>query len=200
LGLGGGYVYLDMERAEPQLPTSPTTPEPTAPQASTGAHDEAHGPREPSSTEAAEPAAPDTAVNRRRRTDVQDEARAPVSVGPTADEAEEASPEQLADEETLLLAARRAMRSSPSRAMEPLANHARLYPHGMLAQERELIRIQALLALGRREQAEHYRDRFESAYPGSAHLSHLRRLFDAQRSRDVSGQTIPASNEPDPAE
>jgi hypothetical protein len=47
--------------------------------------------------------------------------------------------------------------------------HARRFPQGALAQEREVIAIEALSRLGRTEAARQRGTQFERQYPGSAH-------------------------------
>lgn len=70
-----------------------------------------------------------------------------------------------------------AARMHQDQAFAFLAKHERLYPHGALAQEREMLAIELLLKAGRLSQAEARADRFEGAYPSSAHLLRLRALL-----------------------
>jgi hypothetical protein len=51
----------------------------------------------------------------------------------------------------------------------------------VLAQERDVLAIQALIALGRTDEARARRERFLAAYPGSAHKRRLDALFDPLR-------------------
>lgn len=67
----------------------------------------------------------------------------------------------------LLRDARFALRQSPGRALELTEQHARFHPGGKLAQERELIAISALVALGRRTAALARGASFERAFPSS---------------------------------
>jgi hypothetical protein len=55
--------------------------------------------------------------------------------------------------------------------------HARLYPQGKLVQERELIAISALVALGRRTAALSRGARFDAAYPTSAYRKQIGELL-----------------------
>lgn len=80
-----------------------------------------------------------------------------------------------ADEARLLLQARRALATDPARALELADAHARRFPRGTLAQEREVLAVRALAALGRHEQARARAARFEARYPGSTHLAAVRR-------------------------
>jgi hypothetical protein len=67
----------------------------------------------------------------------------------------------------LLRDARFALRQSPARALELTDQHVRLYPQGKLAQERELLAISALVALGRRTAALSRGANFERLFPAS---------------------------------
>jgi len=60
-------------------------------------------------------------------------------------------------------------RGDPDRALVAIAEHARRFPNGALAEERDTERIVALCALGRSEEAARARGRFERAYPASPH-------------------------------
>ncbi len=69
------------------------------------------------------------------------------------------------------------LRKQPSQALRKLDEHARLYPDGMLAQEREVLAIEALLAAGQRPAAEARAERLAANHPGSAHLRRVRVLL-----------------------
>ena len=101
--------------------------------------------------------------------------------------APEAQPEPLpTDEPNLLDAALRAMRGGQStRALEITAEHRRLHPNGVLAQEREVIAIEALIRLGRDADAHAAADRFRDAYPTSGHLLRVDSLWCARWSPDL---------------
>ena len=72
-------------------------------------------------------------------------------------------------EAALLQRARQALSSDPSRALALAERHRRLYPRGMLSQERELLAVKALVALGRGDSARSRADAFVTAYPSSAY-------------------------------
>jgi outer membrane protein assembly factor BamD (BamD/ComL family) len=55
--------------------------------------------------------------------------------------------------------------------------HAAQFPDGSLSQEREVVAIQALLALGRPEDARARAARFAQRWPGSAHLRRIEVLL-----------------------
>jgi hypothetical protein len=84
-----------------------------------------------------------------------------------------ASARELPTESTLLLDARNALSQDPSRALRITQEHARLYPGGVLTQEREVIAIDALRRLGRMDLAQKRSSEFEKKYPGSVHRSKI---------------------------
>ncbi|HEX6764171.1 MAG TPA: hypothetical protein VF103_01810 [Polyangiaceae bacterium] len=73
----------------------------------------------------------------------------------------------------LLERARAALAGNPSRALALTTEHKLRFPGGALAQEREVIAIEALRKLGRTEQATLRADEFAKNYPGSAHRHKL---------------------------
>jgi hypothetical protein len=73
-------------------------------------------------------------------------------------------------EAALLLAARKAQ---PTAALELLVEHATRFPDGLLAPERDVLRIEALRKLGRTAEAESQLRVFEARYPESLHLRRL---------------------------
>ena len=73
-------------------------------------------------------------------------------------------------EAALLLAARKAQ---PSAALRLLAEHAARFPDGLLAPERDVLRIEALRNLGRAAEAEQELRAFQARYPDSIHLHRL---------------------------
>ena len=81
--------------------------------------------------------------------------------------------EELRSEVELLARARDLLGSSPAEALALTQQHATQFPGGALAQEREVLAIEALRHLGRMDEARARKDRFLSAYPGSAHRQRL---------------------------
>lgn len=65
----------------------------------------------------------------------------------------------------------------PGAALQLVERHARLFPGGVLVQEREFLRIRCLLGLGRAGEAQSRADSFASRYPGSAYLGRIERLM-----------------------
>lgn len=77
----------------------------------------------------------------------------------------------------LLRDARWALRQAPTRALELADQHARLYPQGKLTQERELLAITALVALGRRTAALSRGASFGRAFPASPYQKQIGELL-----------------------
>jgi len=73
------------------------------------------------------------------------------------------------DEATILEHARADLAANPAHALALTSEHAKLFPHGVLAQEREVIAIAALRRLGRTAAAERRAEAFDRSYPHSAH-------------------------------
>jgi hypothetical protein len=74
----------------------------------------------------------------------------------------------IAEEQSLLDRARTLLaRGDPEAALAPLATHARRFPAGVLAEEREALSIQALARSGRVHEAEARAARFRREYPSS---------------------------------
>jgi hypothetical protein len=61
----------------------------------------------------------------------------------------------------------------PRSVLRLAAEHARRFPDGVLAPEREVLAIEALRALGRNDQAEERLRKFRATYPDSLHTRAL---------------------------
>jgi len=80
-----------------------------------------------------------------------------------------------------LARAQAALSNSPKAALALAAEHDRAFAGGgALAQEREVIAIDALLRLGRRTEAELRTQRFHRQFPASAHGRRVDVLFDVR--------------------
>lgn len=90
-------------------------------------------------------------------------------VGP--DHVKAALPED--SEDALLHRAHAASLSDPRKALALTAEHVRRFPNGMLAQEREVLAIEALARLGRRDDARARATAFSASYPGSPYQSRV---------------------------
>lgn len=80
-------------------------------------------------------------------------------------------------EMALLKSAQDALGQSPSEALARCEEHAKAYPGGALSEEREVLAVDALLRLGRRDEAEARATRFRAAHPGSAYVRRLDTLL-----------------------
>jgi hypothetical protein len=85
----------------------------------------------------------------------------------------------VAREAALLESARRAL-GDPGRALSLLARHQHEFPRGVLATERELLMIDALVRAGRRSEAEERGARFRARAPGNFYEERLDRLLGNQ--------------------
>lgn len=77
----------------------------------------------------------------------------------------------------LLRGARLALKGSPAEALRLVEQHRASYPSGKLTQERELIAISALVALGRRTAALSRASSFEHAFPTSPYRKQIGELL-----------------------
>lgn len=124
---------------------------------------------------------------------------ADVVTATARDDDESASPEQAADpratskvstqperevdrlpprtsEASMLQRAQRFTRDQPEEALRMLAEHARIYPNGLLAPEREVLAIQILRAQSRTSEANKRLAAFRERYPHSVYLERLERM------------------------
>lgn len=91
-------------------------------------------------------------------------------------------------ESELIARAQEALARRPTQTLSLANQHRRAYREGVLAQERELLTIEALIRLGRRRQAQRRGEAFEARWPQSPHLRRIGRLLD-----------VPSQVELDPA-
>jgi hypothetical protein len=110
---------------------------------------------------------------------------APTPESPTSEPirspAEIPSPVQIANpppenELGLLQRAGDLLRSDPAGALDLAEQHAERFPSGALAQEREVIAIEALVGLHRDSEARDRAQHFVRDFPGSAHRLHIQSL------------------------
>ncbi|HKO51022.1 MAG TPA: hypothetical protein VJV79_25110 [Polyangiaceae bacterium] len=99
----------------------------------------------------------------------------------TRDKSREQPAAEADSEFSLLRNAQQSLNMDPQRALELCAAHARRFPSGVMVQEREMIGIEALLRLGRIQQADARASTFLRLFPGSAHAARLKNLL--QRSK-----------------
>jgi hypothetical protein len=87
----------------------------------------------------------------------------------------------LARELALLGAASAMQGNDPREALARYDQHAREFPRGQMAAEREFLAVSALHALGRDEEARARGERLIAQHPASPYASRTRRLLDALR-------------------
>lgn len=88
---------------------------------------------------------------------------------PVAQRAADPSAGEAPSEASLIRQARDHVSSSPRRALALLNRHRQVFPHGVLAQEREVLAIEALRNAGNSAAAARRADSFKAAHPDSAH-------------------------------
>jgi type IV secretory pathway VirB10-like protein len=86
-------------------------------------------------------------------------------------------------EASFLRRAKVALASDPGCALRMAGEHPTRYPRGVLIQEREVLAIEALVRLGRAEDARARAASFRSRYPSSAHHAHIGGLIHAAEAR-----------------
>jgi hypothetical protein len=114
----------------------------------------------------------DALPRRRHRRSAQreeDDSRPPRPQVPAAPEISE-SPN---DEITIIRAARRALATEPERALSFVEQHRREFENGILAEEREVLAVEALAALGRRAEAERRASQFRARWSASPYRTRI---------------------------
>jgi hypothetical protein len=191
LGLGGllsllvaAAVLWSGRGGAPEAAPSSPTPE---------AHASAHPTAAPSSSASEEPLADEPASRRllgesAPRTPSTEQAHA-TNIRPSQSIPRSAATRAPPSETELLDRAQAGLSTSPTRTLRLTRKHARLYPQGLLAQEREALAIRALLRLHRLGPARARLDAFARHWPRSAHLHGLRQATseaaDARPVRDA---------------
>lgn len=104
---------------------------------------------------------------------VASEGEAPTVVPRGVRRHAEAPPDELS-----LMAEAQALRGKNAALLRVLARHAKFYPNGMLAQEREVLMVEAWLQSGNLKQAQKHAATLEARFPSSAHLPRIRHLLE----------------------
>lgn len=89
------------------------------------------------------------------------------------------------------MGAQDAIEASPQRALGLLDDHARLYPSGNFAQERESLAIDTLRKLGRTTEAQARARAFIARFPKASNVKHLARWLDEQSQPEHKTETQP---------
>jgi hypothetical protein len=101
------------------------------------------------------------------------------SIAPSPSPSTTEATSDLAREQALLDVARAALaRGNADGAIAALGRHAQRWPHGLLAEERDVVWIQALAGAGRRDEALERATRFRRDRPGSVFTSALDRALE----------------------
>ena len=98
---------------------------------------------------------------------------APASPRAPAASAAIAGPSEM----SVLKEAQDALASDPARSLELTKTHERAFPRGGFAEEREVIRIDALMRLGRSTDARERAKAFYVRFPDSAHRARIEALL-----------------------
>ena len=96
------------------------------------------------------------------------------------------------EEIALLARAHDALRGSPAQSLELCREHEKKFANGRFSQEREAVAIEALVHLGRRDEAEKRWSSFQTRFPGSSHRVHLESLFSSSRPGGPTNSAPPA--------
>lgn len=120
-------------------------------------------------------------ASRRRKSDAEPTAAEPVTTAEPEPVAAPSAPadaaSRLRDEALLVRNAERLLGSDPARALALTEERRRRFPGGALGQEAEVVAINALLKLGRRDAAAARAKSFEASHPGSLHVRRIRALL-----------------------
>jgi hypothetical protein len=95
--------------------------------------------------------------------------------------AEAPSPDPLAEEAALLERARASLGGSPAEALALTGEHASRFPAGKLGMEREIVAIDALRRLGRRDEARARGEALRARVQGSLYEDRVRKLLEGLR-------------------
>jgi hypothetical protein len=197
LGAAGTFVWIERgpSGSEPPHETAPhetaqTTERPSAPASrpeatpTTEASSEPPPASEPSTRERLEATRGSAQRSPRGVRTVHEEPRQqPAEPAPTSTTSPPSTPPPTAAvadapmEISLVRGAMSTLESSPASALAQADEHARLYPHGALADDREVIAIDALVRLGRRGDAEERARRFRTDHPGSPSIRRIDRIL-----------------------
>lgn len=144
-------------------------------------------PTRPGEASRAAPVAPPPPVSPRIEPSVEPAPEASVVPAPSIKAAARQVPARVAasgptpSELDLLRAAETALDDDPTSALARTEEHLRAYPEGLLAQERELLAIDALVRLGRLAVAERRAQQFEQHHPHSPLLRRMARVLGPTR-------------------
>jgi len=123
----------------------------------------------PASASAAAPAASSVDVAVRPSPREQRPRGEPASGAAAAASTSKDAPGDPLSESRMLRRARRLLSSDPAASLAITREHRRRFPNGTLAQEREVLAIEALAHMGKKDEASDRADAFRKSHPDSAH-------------------------------
>lgn len=167
--IGAGAIGVLILTTRDQSPVDTTAPAPTA---STSAAPPLPRPT-PAAPASAPPAPPIVDVPAIPIDLLPSTPLAPSSARTASSSAAGPAPSEL----TLLKEAQGALANEPARSLDIVAKHERTFPKAEFSEEREVIRIDALMRLGRVEEAHARADGFNARFPASAHRARVRALL-----------------------
>jgi hypothetical protein len=91
----------------------------------------------------------------------------------------------LTREAALLGRAQATLASDPAAALEQLGEHLREFPRGQFAADREFLAVDALLRLGRRDEARRRADALATDHPRSVYVARVRRMIGSATSETI---------------
>ena len=179
-GLAGGLVWAVARGASRGAPeATATAPAPAVAAMASAPRDDGPPPMqvEVASAPERDPSAASSAAAAHPREPAPAPSAAPAAAAPASAASASADGGPVPSEIDLLKKARAALAGDPGRALTLTDEAARLHPHGNLAQERQVVRIQALAGAGRRADAVAEARAFRDRHPDSAYARRLEALF-----------------------
>jgi hypothetical protein len=183
LGFAGGIGVALQGGSSKNSAVAPVQPAPTAIAEAPKADAPAAVPAPEATTDLAQAPVPSPAANApaqaSRAVAAKPAAPAVAASDPTPSAQPEAQPEEgrsVKDETAHLASMRSAAHSDPARALAMAAEGNARFPKGIFGQEREVIAIQSLAALGRRDEARTRAEAFLARHPKSPFGETLRRV------------------------
>ncbi len=130
------------------------------------------------SEEASEEALPRRAHSRRAVREAREREASPPETTPSTPPPEVSNEPPSAETEIALLArARRALRREPARTLALVEEHQARFPNGQFVEEREVLAIDALIALSHHSRAEVRAAQFYARFPNSVHRRHVEEVL-----------------------
>jgi hypothetical protein len=178
--IGGGAVVIVAVVAAIVWLTRPTPPSPApAPSLSAPASSSAVIEERDDSTESID-ASPAASASATGSMDGSKSASARPSARPSASAS---TTDTLAEELLLIEKARGGLDANPTVALASIDEHARRFPRGQLAPEREYLRLRALRRMGRVDEAKTRARAYLTSFPSSPHAAAVRQMLSELEAR-----------------